>query len=286
MGDGGDLDAGTDGGGSSGMALKDRWMGRLGVDVSRSDAPTSFPGDVEQGDGQAAAASPVGSIDGQQSSAGAPTSFPGDVPQQSDQAAAASSTGSAGGQQSRDNAPTSFPGDVPQPEGQATAASGAGSGDGQQSREDAPTSFPGDVPPSTPAQGSGTVTIPEVTIVGDPDAGAAYNIGFADGKGGLPQHRNVFAGKPNLLTSYDEGFSDGTKAPPPELKLPDDRSDSVGPISPQDMEEGKKAFQEREEREKRIREELGEKDDPHGHEEEQDTDSTDPMERGEQLPVE
>lgn len=82
----------------------------------------------------------------------------------------------------------------------ATDAGGAG---------DAGANPPGSV------DASGTVTIPEVTIVGDPVSGKAYNAGYKDGQAGLPTGRKQYEQipvDPKYLQDYDEGFADGQNA--------------------------------------------------------------------------
>src|SRR5690348_1290716 len=90
-------------------------------------------------------------------------------------------------------------------------------------------------------QTSAVVTIPEVTVVGDPEAGKAYNLGFNDGQYGsrAPLHRTQFKGNLDLLAAYDEGYQDGQNAPPSELKLPS--GDSIGPLSGEELEQGRAA---------------------------------------------
>ena len=56
--------------------------------------------------------------------------------------------------------------------------------------------------------GSGVTTIPEITIVGDPKAGAAYNAGLADGQSGAPSNPIDRAGF-QYATDYMDGYNDG-----------------------------------------------------------------------------
>jgi hypothetical protein len=83
-------------------------------------------------------------------------------------------------------------------------------------------------------------TIPEVTIVGDPKAGEAYNLGFQDGQQGSFDHERQFVFGPyraDYVQGHDAGVSSPGAAIPegPSARLPTEEEE--GPEKPDEVPE-------------------------------------------------
>ena len=183
--------------------------------------------------------------------------------------------------QSDPEAPTSFPGDTETTPGNGGFSEASEEGDGgftpapgarsQDPEEGGSSQLPpdggGGFTPGTgtrsfdPEEGGSTqgpITIPEVTVEGDPIRAGVYQIGFKDGQNSFPTNRAKFKGNVEFLIEYDQGFADGTNAPredrevgPPQKRPPQARS-----LSDEDFERDRKSAEEFEENKRELEEFL------------------------------
>jgi hypothetical protein len=111
----------------------------------------------------------------------------------------------------------------------------------------------------------GTITLPEVTIEGDPTAGAAYNAGEQDALQGTPSDavdRVGFAEAQPYLDGYADGLQERAQGVHSSADAPPYSGPSIGPLSPEDYEQGAENMKKYEEEQRERRRFLGLEDDP------------------------
>jgi hypothetical protein len=111
----------------------------------------------------------------------------------------------------------------------------------------------------------GTITLPEVTIVGDPAAGAAYNAGEQDALQGKPSDaldRVGFGQAQPYLDGYADGQQEAAQGVQSSADAPPYTGPSIGPLSAEEYERGKENMKQYEEEQREQRRFLGLEPDP------------------------
>ncbi len=113
--------------------------------------------------------------------------------------------------------------------------------------------------------GDGTITIPEVTIVGDPAAGAAYNAGEQDALQGKPSDPIDRVGFGQAVP-YQDGYADGQQEAAQGVQstadAPPYTGPSIGPLSAEEYAQGAENMKKLEEEQAENRRFLGLEPDP------------------------